>query len=80
MYGFNSDDESSPDAGSCLYSEAGLLAASGVSHPPEHYTVTQFLHATCDPRRLGQSPESSRSVSEALFVQQKEDRSESRTN
>jgi hypothetical protein len=54
---------------------------SGVSHLPEHYTVTQLLYATCDPRHLGQSPESSRSVSEALFPQkQKEDRSESRTN
>jgi hypothetical protein len=51
-YGFNSDVESSPDVGSCLYSQAGLLAASSVSHSPEHYTVTQFLYATCDPKHL----------------------------
>jgi hypothetical protein len=74
--GFN-NDENSPGAGSCLYNPAGLLAASGVSHP-EHYTITQFLSATCDP---GLKP-SSRSISKALFVQQR-DRpwgSESRTN
>jgi hypothetical protein len=51
---------------------------SGVSHLPEHYAVTQFLYATCDPGHSGQSPESARSVSEALFVQQKKDQSESR--
>jgi hypothetical protein len=52
-YGFNSDDESSPDAGSFLCSQAGLLAASGVSYPPEHHTVTQFLYATCHPGASG---------------------------
>jgi hypothetical protein len=74
--GFNYD-ENSPGAGSCLYGPAGLLAASGVSHP-EYYTVTQFLLATCDP---GLEP-SSKSISKALFVQQPERPwgSESRTN
>ncbi|KAM0865156.1 hypothetical protein ACQ4PT_043455 [Festuca glaucescens] len=76
--GFNSD-ENSPHAGSCVYNQASLLAASGVSHP-EYYTVTKFLKATWV-SRLGQSPES-RSIGKALFVQQPEKpgRSESRTN
>ncbi|KAF7012961.1 hypothetical protein CFC21_027099 [Triticum aestivum] len=43
--GFNSD-ESSPEAGSCLYSPAELLAASGVSHP-EYFTVTKYVYASC---------------------------------
>jgi hypothetical protein len=52
-----------------------------VSHPPEHYTVIQLLYATCDPGRPGsRRSRTSRAVSEALFVQLKEDRSESRTN
>jgi hypothetical protein len=82
-YGFNSDDESSPDAGSCPYSHGGPLAASGVSHPPEHYTVTQFLYATCDPRRLGQSPESYVQVGERGVVraaQGRSDQGQSQTN
>ncbi|XP_051210368.1 phospholipase A1-II 7 [Lolium perenne] len=58
--------KSSWDAGSPLYGHAGLLAASGVSHP-EHYTVTKFLYATCDLRPWSGS---SRSVSKALFVRQ----------
>lgn len=69
--GLNSD-ESSPDAGSCLYSQADLLAASGVSHP-EYYTVTQFVHASCDPL-VEQSPDPSKSVGKVLFVQQQDRR------
>jgi hypothetical protein len=54
----------------------------GIVPPPEHYTVTQLLNATCDPGGRGSRRRSrtSRSVSEALFVQQKKDQSESRTN
>ncbi|KAK1698710.1 hypothetical protein QYE76_015407 [Lolium multiflorum] len=67
--GFDAD-EKSPHAGSCMYTQAGLLAASGVSHP-EYYTVTKFLQATSEPR--GQSPESeSTAIGKALFVQQLE--------
>jgi hypothetical protein len=74
--GFDADENSS-DTGSCLYSRAGLLAASGVSHP-EYYTVTQFLYATCHP----DLEQSSRSISKALFVKQREGSgwSQSRTN
>ncbi|KAM0865157.1 hypothetical protein ACQ4PT_043456 [Festuca glaucescens] len=62
-------DESSLDAGSPLYGHAGLLVASGVSHP-EHYNVTKFLYATCDLREWPWSAsESTRSVGKALFVQ-----------
>uniref|UniRef100_A0ACD5T7A3 Uncharacterized protein n=1 Tax=Avena sativa TaxID=4498 RepID=A0ACD5T7A3_AVESA len=43
--GFNGD-ENTWNAGQCLYSRTGLLAASGVSHP-EYYTVTKFLYANC---------------------------------
>ncbi|XP_051210369.1 phospholipase A1-II 7 [Lolium perenne] len=76
--GFDAD-ENSPHAGSCIYDQAGLLAASGVSHP-EYYTITKFLNATWEPL-LGQSLESM-AIGNALFVQQPEKpgRSESRTN
>jgi hypothetical protein len=80
-YGFNSDAESSPTpARARTPKPVRSPPLSCISHPLEHYTVTQFLYATCDPEHLGQSPESSRSVREALFVQQKEDQSESRAN
>uniref|UniRef100_A0ACD5TDS3 Uncharacterized protein n=1 Tax=Avena sativa TaxID=4498 RepID=A0ACD5TDS3_AVESA len=66
--GFNSD-EGSPHAGSCIYSTANLLAASGVSHPGR-YRVTKFVYATA-----GQSAALTRSaassmpqVTDALFV------------
>uniref|UniRef100_A0ACD5T7A1 Uncharacterized protein n=1 Tax=Avena sativa TaxID=4498 RepID=A0ACD5T7A1_AVESA len=72
--GFNAD-ERSPNAGSCMYTCAGLLAASGVSHP-EYYTVTKFLFATCD---LQNSP-ASMSVSKALFLPQREGPSWRQTN
>ncbi|XBH75264.1 hypothetical protein VPH35_102053 [Triticum aestivum] len=63
---FNADKKS-PEAGQCMYSETGLLAASGVSHP-EYYKVTKFLYATCD-FRPGSGSESSSSVAKAMFVQ-----------
>ncbi|XP_051221516.2 phospholipase A1-II 7 [Lolium perenne] len=61
-------DESSWDAGSPLYGHAGLLAASGVSHP-EHYRVTKFLYATCDLRVWPwKTSKSTRSVGKSMFV------------
>ncbi|CAM0953856.1 unnamed protein product [Alopecurus aequalis] len=64
---FNANAKS-PDAGQCMYSSTGLLAASGVSHP-EYYTVTRFLFATCDFRPWLESSELSSSVAKAMFVQ-----------
>uniref|UniRef100_A0ACD5TZJ5 Uncharacterized protein n=1 Tax=Avena sativa TaxID=4498 RepID=A0ACD5TZJ5_AVESA len=61
--GLNSEKRS-PNAGCCLYSQATLLAATGVSHP-EHYTVTKFLYATED---LGHVPIFAKSVAKAFFV------------
>uniref|UniRef100_A0ACD5T7A2 Uncharacterized protein n=1 Tax=Avena sativa TaxID=4498 RepID=A0ACD5T7A2_AVESA len=63
--GFNSD-AGSPHAGSCIYSTANLLAASGVSHPG-HYSVTKFVYATA--AALMRSAASSMpQVTDALFL------------
>jgi hypothetical protein len=81
-YGFNSDDESSPDAGSCPYSHAGPLAASGVCPPTRSTTPSPSSSTRRATRNIwGSRPScTSRSISEVLFVQQKEDQSQRQTN
>jgi hypothetical protein len=75
-YGFNSDDKSSPDAGSCPYSHASPLAAL-IRRVPPGALRCHPIPLRDDPGRLGQSPESYVQVGERGVVHAAEGGSES---